>query len=170
MTLGTRIVVMKDGVVQQVATPKEIYNHPANQFVAGFIGSPQMNFMYGKIIERDGNVYLETLGKEIEMSSERTGLLKASNNIGKNVLVGIRPENIVCVNDDFKGESPVFKAQVEVSENLGAEVFLYTKIMDRNITIKRPEEDGLENKESVSFVMNIEKLHVFNEEDQVTIF
>ena len=129
-----------------------------------------MNFMYGKIIERDGNVYLETLGKEIEMSSERTGLLKASNNIGKNVLVGIRPENIVCVNDDFKGESPVFKAQVEVSENLGAEVFLYTKIMDRNITIKRPEEDGLENKESVSFVMNIEKLHVFNEEDQVTIF
>ena len=170
MTLGTRIVVMKDGVVQQVATPKEIYNHPANQFVAGFIGSPQMNFMYGKIIERGGNVYLETLGKEIEMSSERTGLLKASNNIGKNVLVGIRPENIVCVNDDFKGESPVFKAQVEVSENLGAEVFLYTKIMDRNITIKRPEEDGLENKESVSFVMNIEKLHVFNEEDQVTIF
>lgn len=170
MTLGTRIVVMKDGVVQQVATPKEIYNHPANQFVAGFIGSPQMNFMYGKVIEREGHIYLEILGQEIEMSSERAELLKKSNNLGKEVLVGIRPEHLICVNDDFKGENPVFKAQVEVSENLGSEIFLYTKIMDRNITIKRPEQDGLENKESISFVMNIEKLHVFNEEDQVTVF
>lgn len=170
MTLGTRIVVMKDGVVQQVATPTEIYNHPVNMFVAGFIGSPQMNFFYGEVVEKGGKVYLKTLGNELLMSDERAKLLKESNNIGKNVIVGLRPENIICLSDGEKTDKPVFTAKVEVSENLGAEVYLYTKIMDRNITIKKSSDSGLENKENVNFVMDIDKLHIFNEEDQITVF
>ena len=94
MTMGTRIVVMKDGVIQQVDTPQNIYNNPANLFVAGFIGSPQMNFLNGTI-ESDGDGLVAVFnGNRIEIPVEKAKVLKADGYVGKEVIFGIRPEHI----------------------------------------------------------------------------
>ena len=93
MTMGTRIVVMKDGVIQQVDTPQNIYNNPANLFVAGFIGSPQMNFLNGTI-ENDGDGLVAVFNGNREIPAEKAKVLKADGYVGKEVIFGIRPEHI----------------------------------------------------------------------------
>ncbi|MDE6182642.1 MAG: sn-glycerol-3-phosphate ABC transporter ATP-binding protein UgpC, partial [Eubacteriales bacterium] len=97
MTLGTRIVVMKDGIAQQIDSPKEIYENPQNIFVAGFIGSPQMNFLDATIIEENGKTLVKVLDKTIELPKEKQDLLKNEGYVGKEVILGIRPENIKCI-------------------------------------------------------------------------
>ena len=94
MTMGTRIVVMKDGLAQQVDTPHNIYEHPVNMFVAGFIGSPQMNFMEAKVIEKDGEVVLSFDDEIIILPKDKAEIIKEKAYIGKTVVMGIRPEDI----------------------------------------------------------------------------
>ena len=96
MTLGTRIVVMKDGIVQQIASPKEIYDNPKNLFVAGFIGSPQMNMLNGTIYEKEGKVYLKMINGKVELPKDREKIIRKYNLLNKDIIVGIRPENISC--------------------------------------------------------------------------
>ncbi|MGL5415821.1 MAG: ABC transporter ATP-binding protein [Clostridium sp.] len=169
MTLGSRIVVMKDGIVQQVATPKEIYSNPVNLFVASFIGSPQMNILYGKTFEKSGEVYLDVLGREIKLSKDKASKLKEKNKTNNEVLVGIRPENMSCKPSDVEKRDTVFELDIDISENLGAETYLYLKNGDKNITIKTATADNVKTEGSARFVMDESKIHIFDKEEQATI-
>ncbi|WP_317311421.1 sn-glycerol-3-phosphate ABC transporter ATP-binding protein UgpC [Clostridium thermobutyricum] len=162
MTLGTRIVVMKDGVIQQVATPNEIYNNPKNMFVAGFIGSPQMNFIKGLVKDEKGKIKIDILDSEIEFEGEKAKKLK--DLVNKEVVVGIRPENINCLDNGN------FSAKLEVSENLGAELYIHTKIEDQVVVIKETNTSYSCKNGKVNFDFYLSKLHVFNKETEETIF
>lgn len=124
MTMGERIVVMKDGVVQQVAAPLEIYNEPANLFVAGFLGSPPMNFLKGTLHSEGGKLlFRETNGPVVVDFTGRPGV---ANSAGRPTTLGIRPEHCSHVaNEAPSGTSGQFEAVVEIVEPMGAETFLY---------------------------------------------
>lgn len=135
MTLGTRIVVMKDGVIQQVDTPQNLYNTPCNLFVAGFIGSPQMNFM-DAVVNVAGNDVTLSIGNHVLRVPEnkKKALIDGGYN-GKTVVVGIRPED-VHDDPDFIAANPgsVITSKIKVYELLGAEVFLYFDVEGTQMT------------------------------------
>ncbi len=136
MTLGTRIVVMKDGIVQQIDSPQNLYNRPVNQFVAGFIGSPQMNFL-NTVCERRGNVaVLLSAGNEFALSEGKSEKLLKGGYEGKGVVMGIRPEDITEGRDCAKSGSGAIPAAVDVYELLGAEVFLYFEVNQTQIVAR----------------------------------
>ncbi|MEG1481177.1 ABC transporter ATP-binding protein [Clostridium sp.] len=171
MTLGTRIVVMKDGLVQQVATPNEIYNNPVNMFVAGFIGSPQMNFLYGKMSVSGDKGYIEIDGKKMELSKEKISKSIKANNLDKEVIVGIRPEKIIYNRVGFKETGLInFESKVDIIENLGSESYIYTKLGEKNLTIKAKGGVELDGGQTIQFAFDIEDIHVFDKETQITIF
>ena len=131
MTLGTRIVVMKDGIVQQVASPRELYNEPVNLFVAGFIGSPQMNFVNAECRENGKDIYLDFDRFSVKLPSQKGAVLKEKGYVGKQVIMGIRPERIF----ESELELSVHKdSQIEVKINgyelLGSEVLLYFNLLN----------------------------------------
>ncbi len=120
MTMATRIVIMKDGIVQQVGAPKTVYNQPANMFVAGFIGSPAMNFIRGTI---DGDKFVtETL--KLTIPEEKLAVLKTQGSLHKPIVMGIRPEDI---HPDAQEENNI-SAKISVAELTGAEFMLYTTV------------------------------------------
>ena len=170
MTLGTRIVVMKDGVVQQVDTPQALYNTPCNLFVAGFIGSPQMNFMDAKCTIKGNDVTL-TVGKHVLKvpASKKQALIDGGYD-GKTVVLGIRPED---VHDEqmFIETSPntVIEAKIRVYEMLGAEVFLYFDYEGSSMTARVDPRTTARTGDHVKFALDAEKIHVFDKETQVTI-
>ena len=119
MTLGDRIVVMRDGFIQQVGTPQEVFNHPDNVFVAGFIGTPQINFFHDCMLNRDGDKYsLDICGRTIELTKEQERRLKENSVDSKKVIVGVRPVHIAISDKGFKG-------MIGVSEMMGSEVHLH---------------------------------------------
>ncbi len=131
MTMGTRIVVMKDGFMQQVDTPMNLYNYPINQFVAGFIGTPQMNFFTGKIVGKKDDVYVEFGSNKIALPKEKVNLiinLDKYLNTGREVVFGVRPEDFRDTPEIVNaGKLPVLEVKVDVVERLGAETLLYCK-------------------------------------------
>ena len=167
MTLGTRIVVMKDGVVMQVDTPQNLYNKPANLFTAGFIGSPQMNFLDAKVTP-DGGLDLGQAGK-VTLPAEKSKKLVDGGYVGKTVVMGVRPEHL---NDDpevVAKSNSVLDAKIEVYELLGAEVFLYFTINGANMTARvNPKTDARTGSE-VKFAIDVDKVHVFDKETEQTI-
>ena len=137
MTMGTRIVVMKDGFIQQVDTPQNLYDMPCNEFVAGFIGSPQMNFIDSKI-EKKGNDYYFLVGKQaIKLPESKNKDNVLAKYVNKEVVVGIRPEH---VNDDpdfvAKAGDAAIEADVEVTELMGAEIYLYLNVCVSQVTAR----------------------------------
>ena len=170
MTLGSKIVVMKDGIIQQVDTPTEIYNHPANMFVAGFIGSPQMNFLYGDVKEENGNIIVEVFGQKVALDKDKADKIKATNYIEKQAILGIRPEDIKIVTEQESNRSYIVNGIIEVVENLGAEVLLHIKANDRAFTIKTAKHQGEVIGDNIKFAIDLDKVHLFNEENQDTIF
>jgi len=118
MTLGDRIVIMKDGFIQQVGTPQQVFDHPANLFVAGFIGTPQMNFFDGSLIKHDGRYFIETDGLSVELSEDKQQRLVAKDVAEQQVTVGVRPEHVII------GQSGI-PAKVDVSEMMGSSVHLH---------------------------------------------
>ena len=126
MTLGTKIVVMKDGIIQQVDSPQNLYNHPKNVFVGGFIGIPQMNFVSSKITEDGGKLSISIGDDIIPISNENSAIIKEKGYIGKEVIVGIRPE-FISDDPEFiqKHNSSIINAKVEITELLGAESLIH---------------------------------------------
>ncbi|MBS6323658.1 MAG: sn-glycerol-3-phosphate ABC transporter ATP-binding protein UgpC [Clostridium sp.] len=118
MTLGDRIVIMKDGFIQQVGTPQQVFDHPANLFVAGFIGTPQMNFFDGSLVKHDGRYFIETDGLSVELSEDKQQRLAAKDVAEQQVTVGVRPEHVII------GQSGI-PAKVDVSEMMGSSVHLH---------------------------------------------
>ena len=171
MTLGTRIVVMKDGVVQQVDTPQNLYNAPGNLFVAGFIGSPQMNMVDAVVEKKGDDVYL-TIGKtaSIKLPKVKAEKLIAGGYVGKTVVMGIRPEDLkdeeVLVN---MADEAILEAKIEVYELLGAEVFLYFDVEGANFTARVNPRKTARTGDTVKFALDVSKIHVFDKETELTI-
>lgn len=170
MTLGTKIVVMKDGIIQQVDTPSQIYNNPANIFVAGFIGSPQMNFFSGKIKENAEGVVIEALDTEIKLGNKRSKYLKENDYIGKDVVLGVRSEDIKVSKIEAGGNLFELSGSVEVVENLGSEVLLHVKVKDKDFTIKSIKHGGESIGDNIRFLIDSDKMHLFDKESEDSIF
>lgn len=166
MTMGTRIVVMKDGYVQQVADPQTIYEHPANMFVAGFIGSPQMNFIDAKVREESGRIYLDFKGGKVELTEEKASVVKKNNYIGKKVVLGIRPEDIDLIEDN----NPDTKAKVEVLELLGSETNLFLDIEGLSVIARVDPAKKVKINDIVDLKFKSNKVHIFDKESEKAIF
>ena len=116
---------MKDGVIQQIGTPQEVYNSPANMFVAGFIGVPQMNFYAAKLVKNGSNYAVEVGGVTIDLSAEKSARLAANNAESQEITVGVRPEHV-----ELKGDaSKMIKATVDVSEMMGSQIYLHGRFI-----------------------------------------
>ncbi|MDT8716740.1 sn-glycerol-3-phosphate ABC transporter ATP-binding protein UgpC [Clostridium sp. 19966] len=166
MTMGSRIVVMKDGLVQQVDTPQYIYDHPANIFVAGFIGSPQMNFLDAKLAEVNGKVSV-TFGEDvIPLPDDKAAALKEKGYVGKDIIMGIRPENI----DEAVGsESVLVEATVEVTELMGAETYIYLQKGKGNLVARVNGTSKAKPGDKLKITLDATKIHVFDKETEITV-
>ena len=170
MTLGTRIVVMKDGVVQQVDTPQNLYQKPGNLFVAGFMGSPQMNFLDAEIKEK-GSDLVAVIGKdELVIPAAKAKALKDGGYVGKTVVLGIRPEDIHD-SQMFIEASPSapMTSVVKVYELLGAEVFLYFDVNGTQVTARVDPRTTAKTGDPIRFAFDMEKAHFFDKETELTI-
>ena len=124
MTLGDRIVIMKDGVVQQIGTPQEVFDTPSNLFVAGFIGTPQMNFFRGSLEKAGEGYQIQCMGATLSVTAEQAARLAAGGQSGGEVIVGVRPEHIQLQAQ----EENAISATVEVSELMGSEVYFHAVV------------------------------------------
>jgi multiple sugar transport system ATP-binding protein len=171
MTLGTRIVVMQDGIIQQVASPTEIYNHPKNLFVAGFIGSPQMNMTYGQTSVENGKQYVKVFDKLIEIPQDKVSIVREKKAENIEVIVGVRPENIYHTAEELaKPGIATFKGEVDLKENLGAETYIHIKKDGTNFVIKSRSAADYKLGDPIEFGFDANKLHIFDKEEQNTIF
>ena len=170
MTMGTRIVVMKDGLAQQVDTPHNIYEHPVNMFVAGFIGSPQMNFMEAKILEQDGEVVLSFDDEIIILPKDKAQIVKEREYIGKAVIMGIRPEDIDDGIDFIKEhKNATIDAKVEVTELMGAETNIYMSKGNTNIVARVNGSSKAVVGDIIKIALDSSKIHIFDKETENTI-
>ena len=170
MTLGTRIVVMNGGIVQQVDTPQVLYDKPNNLFVAGFIGSPQMNFVDALCCVEGDGVILSLQDADIRLPKDKAKKLIDGGYDGKRVVLGIRPEDI---HDDpeylAEHRDTVITAKIRVYEMLGAEVFLYFDYDGANMTARVKPDTKARTNDMIDFALDPEKIHVFDKETELTI-
>lgn len=168
MTMGDRIVVMKDGVIQQADTPQNLYRHPYNMFVAGFIGSPQMNFLDATVSVRDSGVFLVLANDELNVTDALSGNAAVASYNGKSVKVGIRPED-VTVDSSFLSANPdkVITAKLEVSEMTGSQSFLYLDYAGQKLVAGVPADTSVN--ENVEIGILTDRLHLFDPNTTVNI-
>lgn len=171
MTMGTRIVVMKDGVVQQVDTPKKLYNEPVNMFVAGFIGSPQINFIEVKAALDGDVVQLELKdGARLDLTEEAQKLLKLKDYIGKAVIMGIRPEHLHDTSiDPLHSNYNEIETLVEVTELMGAELYIHSNIASTPITARVSGQSNVRTGDTVILQFHQSKIHLFDKETEQSI-
>lgn len=170
MTLGTKIVVMKDGVIQQVDTPQNLYNHPQNKFVAGFIGSPQMNFLDGILEEKEDKVVIKVGNQELVLPEAKGKMVVEKGYVGKEVSIGVRPENVYkCTEKNGIGLGNEIDAVINVYELLGSEVYLYFNVEGFPMTAIESAETKARVGDNVKFRVNMEKVHVFDNETGLII-
>ncbi|MCR4840809.1 MAG: sn-glycerol-3-phosphate ABC transporter ATP-binding protein UgpC [Lachnospiraceae bacterium] len=172
MTLGTRIVVMKDGVIQQVDTPQHLYDMPNNLFVAGFMGSPQMNFIDTTVEVSGSSVYLNFTNSDIKIKlpEDRAQKLIDGGYDGKEVVLGIRPEDVKDEEEFIAaaGEN-AFDASIKVYELLGAEVFLYFSVDEHDITARVNPSTIARPGDTIKIAFDLHKMHVFDKETEQVI-
>ncbi|MDR1571821.1 MAG: sn-glycerol-3-phosphate ABC transporter ATP-binding protein UgpC [Clostridiales Family XIII bacterium] len=176
MTMGSRIVVMKDGLVQQTDTPQNLYDRPCNVFVAGFIGSPQMNFLDGELGRDEGGCFIDLGGDRLHIDeSAAEGRLEPY--FGRQVRAGIRPEDIYDEDafwaDPRDGGVPcaksVIRADVEVSEPMGSEVYLYLDYGGRRLTARVAPTTKSKAGDSVRVAIDTRRIHLFDPETEMAI-
>ena len=131
MTLGDRIVIMKDGFIQQIGTPQEVFDHPANLFVAGFIGTPQMNMVDARLLKKDGKYMVDTGAICVELSEEKQARLAAKNVEEQDIILGVRPDHLMLCADGIKGK-------VDVSEMMGSSIHLHITANGRDLIVIVP--------------------------------
>ena len=180
MTMADRIVVMKDGFIQQVDTPQNLYNFPCNAFVAGFIGSPQMNFIDAKLLKKDNDFFVE-FGSEdtkrkagvkyqlkLPAEKNKNGIL--DEYVDKEVTMGIRPE---CIHDEDMYMNSMTEghihANVEVTELMGAETYIYFNCEGHNFTARVSNTTTAKAGSEIDCVLDVSKIHLFDKESEKTI-
>jgi len=165
MTLGDRIVIMKDGFIQQIGTPQEVFDHPANLFVAGFIGMPQMNFFDAELVEKDGGYGVVLQGRDVKLSAAKQEALKRNGAQAGPVTLGIRPEHITLSPDGIAGT-------VDVSELMGSSVHLHLNVGGRDAVVIVPTL-GLEKipgyGQEIHLELNEESIHLFDKETEESL-
>ena len=169
MTLGDRIVIMKDGFIQQVGTPQEVFNHPYNLFVAGFIGTPQMNFFNdAKLLKENGKYAVEVGGMKVVLSEEKQAKLTKNNVQPQNIVLGVRPEHITLE----KG----LTGKVEVSEMMGSSVHLHVNSLGQDVVMvvstmnmTGAEVAALANGSTIDYTFAGHVCHVFNKETGINL-
>jgi multiple sugar transport system ATP-binding protein len=167
MTLGDRVVVMKDGLIQQVGTPLELYNRPRNRFVASFIGAPSMNLLTAGIREANGRLYAEVPGLRVALPARRRAELDRIRT-GR-IIIGIRPEHVALASDTA-GPDSVFEARVEVVEQLGSEIVLQASAGSSVITVARVDPElGLRAGDRVRLAILADRVHLFDADTEQTI-
>lgn len=166
MTLGTRIVVMKEGIVHQIGTPQEIYYNPVNMFVAGFIGSPQMNFLEGYAVKMESSVFVRIGKNDIKLPRYMAEALENGGYIGKQIVLGIRPEDILVGNVIRDDQINVFNAEVEVKEHLGSEIYLFMNMYGFNIIGRVDSNIKAEVGESMRIIFNADRMYLFDKETE----
>lgn len=170
MTMASRIVVMRDGRIQQVGTPKEIYEHPANVFVGGFIGTPPMNFIRGTIAQ-DGKFTTKNGAHTIELPKGQVATLNKGGYIGKEVILGIRPEDIYDNPVVLKTYSnSVIEVTVDVAELLGAETNIYASVDGDAIIASVPARDDLSKDSVIKLAFDMNHCHIFDAETEEAVF
>ncbi|MBQ9730957.1 MAG: sn-glycerol-3-phosphate ABC transporter ATP-binding protein UgpC [Bacilli bacterium] len=161
MTMASRIVVMKDGYIQQIGTPKEVYNYPENMFVGGFIGAPAMNFIKGEL--RDGYFYIDGSNQKIGFNEKLKKIYKSYNN--RKVVLGIRPEDIhfngVIAN---KYQSSKVNVTTDVVELLGHELIVYSMLDNQPLIVKLSSINDIEENQNITFTFDLNKIHLFDPE------
>ena len=150
MTLGDRIVIMRDGFIQQIGTPQQVFDHPANLFVAGFIGMPRMNLFDAKLVKKDGKYVVEVGGIAVELSEEKQARLAAKDVAEQEVTLGVRPEHIILCENGIK-------SKVDVSEMMGSSVHLHVTAEGKDVIVIVPTTGG-----SIAYPMGSELNLTFN--------
>ena len=168
MTLGTRIVVLKDGVIMQVDSPQKLYNEPNNLFVAGFIGSPQMNFV-DAVVEVKGDKASLVFGEfRVDLPEAKAKKLISRGYTGKTVVMGIRPEDISNDPENL-AKWPNIKSIVTNNELLGSESMVYYSVAGANMSARVPASTNAKYNDPITLAINPEKVHVFDKETELTI-
>ena len=169
MTLGDRIVIMKDGFIQQIGTPQQVFNHPYNLFVAGFIGTPQMNFFDAKLVKENGKYAVKLDCLTVELSEEKQARLAANDVAEQDVVLGVRPEHITLENSGIDGK-------VDVSEMMGSSVHLHVNAMGRDVVMvistmnmTGAEVAALTGGAAVNFNFTGNVCHIFNKETGINL-
>ena len=169
MTLGDRIVIMKDGFIQQIGTPQEVFNHPYNLFVAGFIGTPQMNFFDAQLVKANGKYAVKLANLTVELSEEKQKALAANDVAEQEVVLGVRPEHITL-------EGNGIDSVVDVSEMMGSSVHLHVTAMGRDVVVvvstmnmSAAEVDALRIGANVKFNFGGHVCHIFNKETGINL-
>ncbi len=169
MTLGDRIVIMKDGFIQQIGTPQEVFSHPYNLFVAGFIGSPQMNFFDAKLVKVDGKYAVQLGNLTVELSEDKQARLAANNVAEQDITLGVRPEHMELTDDGID-------ANVDVSELMGSSIHLHVTAMGRDVVLvistmnmTHAEVTALSIGAKVKFGFVGHICHVFNKETGINL-
>jgi multiple sugar transport system ATP-binding protein len=160
MTMGTRIAVMKDGLLMQLDTPQKIFDEPANRFVADFIGNPAMNFFTGKITGQPAEVCVEAGGFCLRLRAEKAA--KLSQHIGREVILGIRPEHMIVRTPCGPYSGNTIVAKVDMVEMLGSESILYLVAGDKTFVAKTEYNPGIRAGDDVDVDVNPERIHVFD--------
>ena len=160
MTLGDRIVIMRDGFVQQIGTPQEVFDHPANLFVAGFIGTPQMNMFDAKLVKQDGKYAVVLGGQTVVLSEEKQARLAANNVAEQEVVLGVRPDHMMLCENGIKG-------RVDVSELMGSSVHLHVTAEGKDVILVVPTNGAVAHfpigsELKLNFTGNV--AHVFSKE------
>ena len=165
MTMGDRIVVMKDGYIQQIDTPTNLYNDPVNQFVAGFIGSPQMNFIDAKLLKVDGK-YVVEFGSEDTKTTR--GVLEPL--VDQEVVLGVRPE---CIHDEpaflAQATTGVINTTVEVTEMMGAETYLYLNCEGIQLTARVSPRSDVRPQDELKVAIDPNRIHIFDKETEKAV-
>lgn len=168
MTMGDKIVVMKDGIIHQIADPIKLYDKPVNKFVAGFIGSPPMNFVKGTILKRDGRFYFNEGKFQVRIVDSMAGAVEPYT--GKEVIFGIRPEDIY--DKLFVSEAPpdnTIKAACEVIEPMGSEAYLYLNTGKNSLVAKVGGHNKPTINQDIDLVLDMSKIHFFDKDTENTI-
>ncbi len=169
MTLGDRIVIMKDGFIQQIGTPQEVFSHPYNLFVAGFIGTPQMNFFEAELVKKDDKYAVEIGGVCVELSEDKQKNLKRNAVAEQKVVLGVRPEHIELASEGIS-------AKVDVSEMMGSTVHLHVTALGQDVVLvvstmnmTGAEVAALSMGANVNFSFGGHVCHVFSKETEINL-
>ena len=168
MTMATRIAVMKDGLLQQIDSPQNLYDHPGNVFVAGFIGSPSMNFFDATLVEQDGKMFID--GGSFKLPIPESKRVQYIGQKGKKTIFGIRPDDVHAANFAPPGITPApLKADVDVTELMGNEIFLYLLTGKKQFIARVDPRTHARAGESIELIVNMDNMHLFDPQTEKSL-